>query len=156
MKHIIGILVALTMAACSSLVPKTEELEASTECTVWKEGPLGTKVVLTVEGEVAKQKITCWVMNTFLCNYTDYFYKKGTSDILSSLPPADKVIGKLDGKRLSVNMKGITVEPFEFYDGRADYKLQGPIGPVQNKTVFYNKSCTVRQAALGTLATIGQ
>jgi hypothetical protein len=156
MKKMIALLVGITMLACSSMSPKSEELKQSSQCTVWKEGPLGTKSITVVDGEVAQQKQTCWIMNMFGCTYTDYTYKGTSNEILSSLPPADKAIAHLDGNKLSVNMAGVTIEPFELKSGKADYTLQAPIGPKQSMTVEYNNACSNRQAALGILTVIAK
>ena len=68
---------------------KTEDLKKANKCMVWTDGPLGSKHVTEVNGELAKQQQTCWLMNAFLCTYTDYEFKPGSSEIKSSLPPED-------------------------------------------------------------------
>src|SRR5687768_5638707 len=98
MKRLTVFTTVILLTACSSLVPKTEELKQSPKCTVWKDGPLGSKKVVEVEGEVAKQEIKCWVLGMYACTYTNYTFKENGSDIKSSLPPADKTIATLNGK----------------------------------------------------------
>ncbi len=144
------------MSACSSLTPKSEELREAPKCTVWKDGALGSKHITEVDGELAQQKMACWVMNTFMCSYTDYTFKENSSEIKSSLPPADKTIATLDGNRMTVNMRGLTVEPFVIGKQSAVYNFEGPIGGRQVSTVEFSKSCTTRQAALGLLVLIGK
>lgn len=156
MKKIL-ILFILSLSACTSFQPKPEELRQTNKCMVWKEGLLGQRFVAEVEGELAKQKQTCWILDMFACTYTDYTYKDPkSSEIQSSLPPADKTIAKLEGNKLSVDMTGIKVEPFELKKGKADYKLKGPFGPEQVMSVEYNESCSTRQAALGLLTIIAR
>lgn len=145
-----------TLTACSSFQPKPEELKAASTCEVWKEGRFGERYVTEVQGEVAKQKMTCWIMNTFACTYTDYTFRGSSNEILSSLPPADKAIGKLDGDKLSIDMTGATVEPFQLKSGVAEYKLQGPVGPKQAMKVEFNDACSKRQAALGIMTLVGR
>lgn len=156
MKKIFLLIIALSFVACASLSPSNEELQGLNRCVVWKNGPIGTKPMVTVEGELAKQKITCLIMNMFVCSYTNYTFKEGTNDIVSDLPPKDKVIGTLNGQKMTVNMTGITVDPFEIGKDRADYMLQGPIGPKQSMSVEFNQRCSTRQVALGLLAIIGR
>lgn len=156
MKKGILILAMMTMAACSSFNPKPEELQAAPTCKVWKEGALGMTYVNDVEGEMAHQKMTCWLWNSVLCSYTDYTFKSGDSgDVVSSLPPADKPIAHLDSGKMHIFMTGATSDPFTLNNGKAQFMVQGPIGPKQTKSFEYNKSCTQRQAALGIMALMG-
>lgn len=157
MKKMTIVLTLILSIGCASLSPKTEELQQSADCKVWKDGAMGSKTIVTLDGEVAKQKQTCWIMNMFGCSYTEYSYKKGSSEMKSSIGDSDKTIARLEGQRItSVSMVGITVDPIELKDGRADYALQGPIGPKQKMTVEYSKSCTNRQAALGLVSIIAK
>ncbi len=157
MKKIVLTLMSTCLAACSSLNPKTEELQQSPICKVWKEEALGGKKVIDVEGEVAKQKQTCWVLNSLLCSYTDYTFNGFSTEIRSSLPPEDKAIAHLEGNRITkISMAGITVDSIELNESRADYEIQGPFGPKQKMAVEYNSRCTKRQAALGLMAMLAQ
>jgi hypothetical protein len=151
MKKAFMLFLIMTVAACATVNPKPETLHQETQCKVWREDTFGIRHVATVEGELARQKMTCWILDTFLCSYTDYTYRENTSEILSSIGDHDKTIAKLEGQKLSVNMNGVSVDPFELKGQKASYMLQGPFGPKQNKTVEYNKNCTTRQAALGLL-----
>lgn len=156
MKKIYLIFAALVFtSSCANLSPKTEELKQANKCMVWKDGLIGKEVV-EVEGEIAKQKQTCWILNMFACTYTDYTFKNNSNEIRSSLPPADKTIAKLEGDKLSVSMTGATVAPFQLKAGRGDYELEGPVGPKQSKSFEFNESCTKRQAALGLLTMIAK
>jgi hypothetical protein len=157
MKKMMILLPLILSLGCASLSPKTEDLQQSEDCKVWKDGALGSKTVVTVDGEVAMQKQTCWIMNMFGCSYTEYSYKNGSSEMKSSLGDTDKTIARLEGSRItSVSMAGITVDPIELKDGRADYSVQGPIGPKQKMVVEFSKSCTKRQAALGLVSMIAK
>jgi hypothetical protein len=151
---LLQLLFSVALGGCSSMSPKTEELRQANTCKVWKDGLLGTKHVAEVKDELARQKVKCWIMDTFGCTYTDYTFKENSSEIRSSLPPADKTIAKLEGSRLSVSMRGITVDPFELGEDHADYQYKGIVGPKQTGKVEYNRSCTKRQAALGLLTII--
>ena len=113
--------------------------------------------VVEVEGELAKQKQTCWIMNTWGCSYTDYQFKDGsTTEIVSSLPPKDKPIANLKGDMLAIDMTGAKVEPFELKADHADYELKGLVGPKQNMHVEYNQACSKRQAALGLMTMVNR
>lgn len=137
------------LTACSTFSPKPEELKTADKCMVWQPDTLGIVQTREVEGELARQKMTCWVMNMFLCSYINYTFKNGTGEILTDIGDKNKPIGKLESNVISISRTGVKVDPALIKDGRIDYELQGPIGPKQNKTVFYNEKCSVRQAALG-------
>lgn len=156
MKKYIILTILLVSSACSSLNTKTEELQASPKCEVWKDSSIGLRYVADLNQEIAKQKITCWVMDMFLCSYTDYTFRDNSSEVLSSLPPADKAIGKLEGDMLSVSMTGIKVEPIKIGDRIAAYELQGPVGPKQSMKVEFNQNCSKRQVAVALLSMIGR
>lgn len=156
MKKLILILTSITFFGCATLNPSKDELRKAPQCTVWKDGPLGTKHIAVVEGELAKQKMTCWVMNSFLCSYTNYTFRSGTNEILSDLPPKDKTIATVNGKKMTVDMKGITVQPFEIGENQITYSFKGPVGPVQTHNAEFNDKCSTRQVALGLLTIIAK
>ena len=154
MKKIILTITLLFLSACSTFNPKVETLKESPVCTVWKEDILGGRHPVEVKEEQADMKVTCWVMNMFACTYDHYtFVDKNTiqSSIMGS-----KVQAKLEGNKMTLDSMGVTVDPFVLKNGRAEYMIQGPVGPKHSSLVEYNDKCTVRQAALGFMAVMGQ
>ena len=157
MKAVVLTLALVLVSGCASLSPKTEDLQKAEVCKVWKDGPLGSKTVVEVKGELAQQQITCWIMNMWGCTYTDYtFAAPGSPEIRSSLPPKERPVGHLVGRKVTVSMGGITVDPFELGQGKANYMLAGPIGGKRPHTVEYNSKCTPRQAVLGLFTMIAK
>ena len=156
MNKIILVTTITLLASCASMEPSNEELATAPKCTVWKDGLLGSKNTIEVEGDVAKQKRACWIMNMFLCSYTDYKFKDNGIEIKSSLPPEDKTIATLNGTKMTVAMTGITVDPFELKKGYADVVYQGIIGPKQNAKIQFSPSCSMKQAALGLLTVVAK
>lgn len=155
MKKIFILALVLT-AACSSL-KSTEELQTSNKCQVWKDGPMGGKYAADIEGEKAKQKLNCWVMDVFVCSYIDYTFRSEASpEILSDIGDKDKMIGRFDGKKMSIDMTGLKAEPFELGKGSTEVAFKGPIGPVQKATIHHNQSCTPRQVALGIMTVLSR
>jgi len=151
MTKVILLKVTLLSLGCSTLMPKTEDLQKSPTCQVWKNGAMGSKIVATVQGERTKQKQTCWIMNMFGCTYNEYKYQSGGQDIAVN----DKTIARIEGQRISsISIPGVTVDPIDLKNNLINYELKGPIGPKQAMTVEHNESCTKRQVAVGLMSII--
>ena len=155
MKKLTFVIPLLMLSACSSLNPKPEEMKSAKVCTVWKEDTIGIRHPVEVPEEKSSYKVTCWVMNSFLCTYDEYAFKPGTNQISSKLF-GDKISAQLDGNKMSVKAIGTTIDPFEIKNGRIEYDIKGPIGPKHRDLVEYNSACSNRQAAVGFLAVMGK
>ncbi len=154
MKNFFMAVIVLSLTGCASMQPQVAELQRAKVCSVWKEGQLGIRYAVEVPGEMAKQKITCWLFNSLLCSYNEYtFAGPQSSEIQSSVLGT---VGKLEGKVMSAKITGSTIDPFEIQKGKAAYSIQGPIGPKRAELVEFNDKCSKRQAALGVMALLGK
>ena len=146
-------IILLMLSACSTFLPKPEELKARPNCVVWKEGPLGARHIVEPEESLLAVPRSCFLLNMYMCKYTNYTYS-GDKDVVIKIE--GKEVASLNDRRMTVPSDVSKIEPFNLGKNSAEYAMQGPFGPKQNMKIEYNDQCSLKQAALGVVALLAK